>query len=81
MKSKNNGDCLVKNEPDYSETDQNFKLNLEDYNFSFESVPKNEVWYKTFQRRDRGEEKYAFLSDDSKSVGSTYTVRSSITVR
>ncbi|RZC40337.1 uncharacterized protein BDFB_002486 [Asbolus verrucosus] len=65
MKFKNNGECVIKNEPDYLETVKNFKLNLNDYNFSFESVPKNEVWYQTFQRRDKGEEKYAYLSDDN----------------
>ncbi|EFA09843.2 uncharacterized protein LOC103314234 [Tribolium castaneum] len=65
MKSKNNGDCVVKNESEESEPDKNFNLRLDDYNFSFESVPKNEAWYQTFQRRDKGEEKYVFLSDDN----------------
>ncbi|XP_044260779.1 uncharacterized protein LOC123008823 [Tribolium madens] len=65
MKSKNNGDCVVKNESEESESEKDSKLRLDDYNFSFESVPKNEAWYQTFQRRDKGEEKYVFLSDDN----------------
>ncbi|KAJ3643845.1 hypothetical protein Zmor_026530 [Zophobas morio] len=64
MKLKNNGECVVKTESDHLEAAKNFKLSLDDYNFSFESVPKNEVWYQTFQRRDKGEEKYVFLDDD-----------------
>lgn len=65
MKPKNNGDCLVKSESE-SDSEKSFKLRLNDYNFSFESVPRKEAWYRTFQRRDKGEEKYIFLSDESK---------------
>lgn len=69
-KMKNNGDCFVKTEQrkeEKSDSSQSFKIDLEKYQFSFESVPKTESWYQTFQRRDKGQEKYLFLGDDSKS--------------
>lgn len=31
---------------------------IDDLHFSFESVPRSEVWFQTFQRQDRGEELY-----------------------
>lgn len=42
-------------------TDPNFKLN--EYKFCFERIPSNAAWYKTFQRVDRGEQRYCFLNN------------------
>nr|CAD7456204.1 unnamed protein product [Timema tahoe] len=36
---------------------------VEDIHFSFESIPENEPWYKTYKRQDEGEEIYYAQSD------------------
>lgn len=61
-KSKNNGDLSRTSEKGCS---KKFSLNVDEYRFSFESVPKNEEWYETFKRRDLGNEKYVY-NDTSK---------------
>nr|CAD7588391.1 unnamed protein product [Timema genevievae] len=36
---------------------------VEDIHFSFETIPENEPWYKTYKRQDEGEEIYYAQSD------------------
>ncbi|XP_066157134.1 uncharacterized protein [Euwallacea fornicatus] len=67
--SKSNGDILkteVKEEPreeSKEDTGDRLKVNLDDFKFSFESVPENEKWYKTFRRQDRAEQRYYFTNN------------------
>lgn len=42
------------------------KIVLDKYKFSFEKIPQNTAWYNTFQRIDRGEEKYSTFSNHCK---------------
>lgn len=61
--TKSNGEVTVKIEKDLEEKKDaidRLKINANDYTFSFETVPENEKWYKTFQRQDRSEERYPF---------------------
>ncbi|XP_060529182.1 protein chiffon isoform X2 [Cylas formicarius] len=60
---KSNGDCTVKVEPEEAtiiKNESNVELNLDDYQFSFESVPQNQPWYQTFIRHDKMEQRYHF---------------------
>lgn len=69
---KSNGECLIKTVNRVQEDskrskstkkDDNTNFTLEDFKFSFESVPKSEPWYQTFQRQDEGQEYYTCFSD------------------
>lgn len=76
---KSNGECLTRTEDIVQEAgsskdskdikdskDKNNvqnKFSLEDLQFSFETVPKSEPWYQTFQRQDEGREYYTCFSD------------------
>ncbi|KAJ8918823.1 hypothetical protein NQ315_011109 [Exocentrus adspersus] len=72
MKSPKHGvECSVKVEKGDApeqleqtvEVDKNAKVSLGNYKFSFEKVPENASWYNTFQRIDKGEQRYNFVSD------------------
>ncbi|XP_018326232.1 protein chiffon isoform X2 [Agrilus planipennis] len=66
--AKNNGECLVNDRGSKSEQKEEFKeakVDLNDIQFSFETVPKSEPWYQTFQRQDNGEEYYYCNFSDS----------------
>lgn len=66
--TKSNGD-LTKAEPkiepkvekeERKNKPERLKLNWEEFTFSFETVPENEKWYKTFRRQDLSEQRYDF---------------------
>lgn len=45
-----------------SELSQTY-LHCSNFKYCFEKVPSNSAWYKTFQRVDRGEQRYRFFND------------------
>lgn len=74
-KTPKNGDCLSHSSKDVkkevksvveSADFKNSKINLDEIIFSFESVPKSEPWYETFQRQDRGDVYYSSFSESGK---------------
>ncbi|KAL1494827.1 hypothetical protein ABEB36_010355 [Hypothenemus hampei] len=57
---KPNGD-LMKAEPKEEKKDINrLRVNLDEFTFSFETVPEHEKWYQTFRRQDQFQERYDF---------------------
>ncbi|XP_018563312.1 uncharacterized protein LOC108905031 isoform X2 [Anoplophora glabripennis] len=73
MKSPKHGEaCLVKKERDdateepkekIGRVNRGARLSLEKYKFSFEKIPRNTAWYNTFQRIDKGEQRYTFFNN------------------
>lgn len=63
---KSNGECLLQIEavPEQkAEKETKDQNSLDEFKFSFESVPRSEPWYQTFQRQDEGREYYTCFSD------------------
>lgn len=72
--TRSNGDCLTKVETNVEtkiekqrelkkEKTGRLKVSLDEFKFSFETVPENEKWYKTFRRQDRAEQIYQFSNN------------------
>ncbi|XP_076266151.1 uncharacterized protein LOC143199906 isoform X4 [Rhynchophorus ferrugineus] len=64
--TKPNGDVTVKverdKEPVEDRKEENGRLtvNMNDFTFSFETIPENQKWYQTFRKQDRSEQHYEF---------------------
>ncbi|KAL3268382.1 hypothetical protein HHI36_007498 [Cryptolaemus montrouzieri] len=64
---KHNGEVIAKEETLKIVEPEEEKIktfNLNNSQFSFETVPSGEIWYSTFRRQDCGEESYMYLPDD-----------------
>lgn len=66
---KHNGEISLKKEEVKLEMDEEKEeisrtgLHKNDFKYCFEKLPSNAAWYKTFQRVDRGEQRYRFFND------------------